>query len=86
MREVIKNIEVKGSTMGSQKELEEATDFLAKHKIVPVIGKLIDGLENADEGFVAIQHASHIGKIVLRIRGFNEEPQKPAASSSSPKL
>jgi D-arabinose 1-dehydrogenase-like Zn-dependent alcohol dehydrogenase len=84
MREVLKSIELKGKSfafpltplanqptgtaMGSQRELVEATKFIAEHKIVPVVSEIIDGLENYEEGFDAIKQGSQFGKIVVRLR------------------
>ncbi|KZV85528.1 NAD(P)-binding protein, partial [Exidia glandulosa HHB12029] len=68
MREVMRNIQLKGSMMGSHKELREATEFIAKHRIVPVVSQVLDGLENAEEGFEALAKGSQMGKIVIKIR------------------
>ncbi|EJF66218.1 NAD(P)-binding protein [Dichomitus squalens LYAD-421 SS1] len=67
MREVMKNQKILGSTMGSHKDLIDATNFLAEHRIVPVVSHVLDGLESADEGFKLLQEGSHVGKIVIRI-------------------
>jgi len=68
MREVLKGIELKGSAMGSQRELVEATNFIAKHQIVPVVSEVIEGLEKYEEGFDAMKQGSQFGKIVVRVR------------------
>ena len=39
MREVMKNLKLLGSTMGSHKDLIDATNFLTEHRIVPEIGR-----------------------------------------------
>lgn len=54
--------------MGSQRELIEATNFIAEHKIVPTVSRTIDGLENFEEGFEAMKHGTQFGKIVIRVR------------------
>jgi D-arabinose 1-dehydrogenase-like Zn-dependent alcohol dehydrogenase len=54
--------------LGSQQELMEATDFIAKHKIVPVVSNISDGLESFEEGFEAMKRGSQFGKIVIRMR------------------
>ncbi|KAF9517984.1 hypothetical protein BS47DRAFT_1482931 [Hydnum rufescens UP504] len=51
IREVLKNIELKGSTMGSRQELIDATAFIEKHRIVPVVSHVLRGLEEAEQGF-----------------------------------
>ncbi|EJD53222.1 NAD(P)-binding protein [Auricularia subglabra TFB-10046 SS5] len=68
MREVMKNIQLKGSLMGSHKELKDATHFISKHKIVPVVSDVIDGLENAEQGFEVLAKGSQVGKVVIRVR------------------
>jgi D-arabinose 1-dehydrogenase-like Zn-dependent alcohol dehydrogenase len=67
MREVLKNQRLIGSTMGSHADLISATMFLAKHRIVPVVAQVIDGLENAEEGFEFMQRGDGFGKIVIKI-------------------
>ena len=68
MREVMRNIQLKGSMMGSHNELRDATKFLARHKIVPVVSQVLDGLENAETGFQALADGSQLGKVVMRVR------------------
>lgn len=50
MREVLKNVDVLGSTMGSAQEFRDCIRFVEKHKIIPVIDTVLDGLENAHKG------------------------------------
>ena len=73
MREVMKNQRIIGSTMGSHKDLVDATNFMTQHKIVPVVSHVLDGLESADEGFRLLDKGDHFGKIVIRIR--HDAPQ-----------
>jgi len=67
MREILKNIELKGSTMGSTQELVEATKFLADKKIVPVVSEVLSGLDEAETGFQRMEQGSQFGKIVIKI-------------------
>lgn len=53
--------------MGSHAELEEATQFISKHKIVPYISQVLDGLDNAPQGFDLLEEGSSMGKLVVRI-------------------
>jgi len=64
---VLKNVELKGSTLGSQAELVEATNFITKHAIRPVISHVLDGLDDAERGFELLQEGAQMGKIVVRI-------------------
>jgi NADPH:quinone reductase-like Zn-dependent oxidoreductase len=54
--------------MGSNAELRAATEFITKHEIRPVVSMVIDGLENAEEGFQAMREHSQFGKIVVKLR------------------
>jgi NADPH:quinone reductase-like Zn-dependent oxidoreductase len=56
-----------GSTMGSKADLQAATDFIAQHRITPVVSRVLDGLENAEEGFGLLARGDHFGKIVVKI-------------------
>lgn len=67
MREVMKNQKLLGSTMGSHKDLIDATNFMAEHKIVPIVSHVLEGLESAEEGFRLLEKGDHFGKIVIRI-------------------
>ncbi|KAH9950219.1 NAD(P)-binding protein [Amylocystis lapponica] len=68
MREVLKNQRLIGSTMGSHKDLIDATAFLAAHRIVPVVSHILDGgLEAAEEGFELLKRGEQFGKVVLRV-------------------
>lgn len=69
MREVLKNNELLGSTMGSAKEFRECIAFIEKHKIVPDIDTVIDGLDNALDGFGLLADAEKRsgGKVIIKI-------------------
>lgn len=54
--------------MGSHQDLIDATNFLAEHRIVPVVSHVLDGLESAEEGFNILQKADQFGKVVIRVR------------------
>lgn len=53
--------------MGSLSELKDATAFLAKHRIIPVVSDVIEGLEQAEEGFKLLANGKHFGKVVIRV-------------------
>ncbi|KIJ44254.1 hypothetical protein M422DRAFT_779362 [Sphaerobolus stellatus SS14] len=67
MREVLANIELKGTSMGSRRELVEATEFISTHKIVPVVSEILNGLESVEEGFELMKKGSQFGKIVVKL-------------------
>ncbi|KAF9651499.1 NAD(P)-binding protein [Thelephora ganbajun] len=68
MREILRNIQFRGSTMGSQKDLEDATNFITEKKLVPVISHTIDGLESIEKGFEILEKGEQFGKVVVKIR------------------
>ncbi|TFK20539.1 NAD(P)-binding protein [Coprinopsis marcescibilis] len=74
MREVLFNQQLIGSTMGSHKDLEDATAFLTEHKIVPVISQVLDGLESAEQGFQLLNRGDQFGKVVIKIRHQSSTP------------
>ncbi|EMD38123.1 hypothetical protein CERSUDRAFT_113271 [Gelatoporia subvermispora B] len=78
MREVLKNQKLLGSTMGSRKDLIDATNFIAEHRIVPAVSQVLDGLEDAETGFQLLQRGDQFGKVVIKIRhgGANEPRPK----------
>ncbi|KAI0345388.1 NAD(P)-binding protein [Trametopsis cervina] len=76
IREVLKNQQLLGSTMGSRQDLIDATQFIAKHKIVPIVSHVLDGLESAEEGFQLLQQGAQFGKIVIRLRHDDKVPSK----------
>lgn len=69
MAEIIKNVELRGSTMGSFAEFTKAVEFIEQHKIVPVVDKVYDGLsqDNAEAMFERMKNGQQFGKLVIRI-------------------
>ncbi|KAF9924882.1 hypothetical protein BGZ67_009027 [Mortierella alpina] len=65
---VLRNIEVRGSTMGSRFEFGEMVDFVGKHKIKPVVSHVWPGLESAEEAFNVIKAGAQFGKVVLTLK------------------
>ena len=54
--------------MGSRKDLEDATNFIAEKKLVPVISHIIDGLESIERGFEVLEKGEQFGKVVVKVR------------------
>ncbi|PWY74440.1 putative alcohol dehydrogenase [Aspergillus heteromorphus CBS 117.55] len=71
MKAVLKNIEVKGSTMGSRKEFKEMVEFVGQHKIRPVISRVLqaelDDLPAIDGLFQEMKDGKQFGKLVLEL-------------------
>lgn len=69
MQAVLKNIEVKGSTMGSRKEFTDMVNFIKANKIKPVVSRVVQGFDlDAINGlFEDMKKASQFGKLVIEI-------------------
>ncbi|SPO20944.1 related to alcohol dehydrogenase [Ustilago trichophora] len=78
MREVLKNIEILGSTMGSAREFEESIRFIERHRIVPVVDTVLNGLEQAEKGFELLAEADKRsgGKVVIKIADLEGKKSK----------
>lgn len=71
MKAVLKNIEVRGSTMGSFKEFHDMVSFVKKTGIRPVIAKVVEGIENIpaiDALFEDMGRGNQFGKLVVKIK------------------
>ncbi|POW01539.1 hypothetical protein PSTT_12431 [Puccinia striiformis] len=64
MAEVLKNLELRGCTMGSLKEFKEMVEFVDKHHIRPVVHTVLHGFEQVEEGFQILKAAQQFGKVV----------------------
>ena len=53
--------------MGSYQDMKDATKFLAKHRFVPVVSHVLDGLEAAEEGFELLNKGDQFGKIIISL-------------------
>ncbi|KKA29612.1 hypothetical protein TD95_000665 [Thielaviopsis punctulata] len=78
MQAVLKNIELKGSTMGSRKEYADMMGFIRDRKITPVISRVVKGLDNIeaiDGLFKDINNGVQFGKLVIEI----DTPEEPSS-------
>ncbi len=65
MRKVFwRNISLLGTTMGSPADWRAMTDFVALHKIVPVVSDVFP-LARADEAFALMERGGQFGKIAV---------------------
>ena len=71
MGAVLKNIDVRGCTMGSRKEFKEMVAFVREKKVRPVVSRVVKGLdiEKIDGLFEDMKNASQFGKLVVEISG-----------------
>ena len=70
MQAVLKNIDVRGSTMGSRREFKDMIDFVKEKKATPVISRTVSGIENLDginSLFDDMKEGSQFGKLVIEI-------------------
>jgi D-arabinose 1-dehydrogenase-like Zn-dependent alcohol dehydrogenase len=70
MQAVMKNIEVRGSTMGSRKEFKDMVDFIKEKKARPVVSRSVQGIEKLDginSLFDDMKRGTQFGKLVVEI-------------------
>lgn len=75
MQAVLKNIEVKGSTMGSRKEFADMIKFISDTKAKPTVSKVSRGIDNLDgiNGlFEEMKSGSQFGKLVIELSNGHE--------------
>jgi NADPH:quinone reductase-like Zn-dependent oxidoreductase len=69
MSAVLRNIEVRGSTMGSRKEFADMVAFVREKKLRPVVSRSVHGLDikQIDGLFEDMKSASQFGKLVVTL-------------------
>lgn len=69
MPAVLRNIEVRGSTMGSRKEFAEMVQFVREKKLKPVVSRSVHGLDipKIDSLFEDMKNGSQFGKLVVTL-------------------
>ena len=81
MQAVTKNIDLKGSTMGSRREFGETVRFVRERRIRPVVQRVVHGIENL-EGierlFDDLKKGTQFGKLVMKIDPVGKEDQSTA--------
>lgn len=71
MGAVLKNIELKGSTMGSRKEFAEMVAFVREKKVKPIVSRSVKGLDNIKEIdglFDDMKEGKQFGKLVVVVK------------------
>lgn len=79
MGAVLKNIELRGSTMGSREEFRQMVKFVGEQRIKPVVSRVVKGLENLDDIdglFEDMKRGSQFGKLVIEIAKGDASPSK----------
>ena len=70
MSAVIRNLEVRGSTMGSRKEFADMVKFIESTKMRPTVSRVVSGIDNLDginSLFEDMKSSSQFGKLVVQI-------------------
>lgn len=70
MPDVLKNIELKGSTMGSRKEFADLVAFVNDKGLKPLVSRSVQGIDNLkdiDSLFEDMSKGSQLGKLVIEI-------------------
>jgi len=70
MPAVLKNIDLRGVTMGSRKEFAELVRFVDEHKLRPLVSRSVKGIDNLDginSLFDDMNKGSQLGKLVIEI-------------------
>lgn len=70
MPAVLKNLELRGSTMGSRKEFADMVKFVDSKNLRPVVSRTVSGLENLegiDSLFEDMKSGSQFGKLVIEV-------------------
>ena len=70
MAATLRNIDLRGSTMGSRKEFSDMVAFVREKKVVPIVSRVVEGLANLEgvEGlFEEMERGGQFGKLVIRV-------------------
>jgi len=69
MSAVLKNIDLRGSTMGSRKEFSDMINFVRTKHVKPVVSRVAKGMaiEGLDELFEEMKNGTQFGKLVVDI-------------------
>ena len=89
---VLKNIDVRGSTMGSRQEFHDMVAFVADKKVKPVVSRVVEGslddVEAWEQLFDDMKAGRQFGKLVFEVKkeGRGAEGGSSSSSSSSSRL
>ncbi|KAI1635591.1 hypothetical protein F4809DRAFT_663884 [Biscogniauxia mediterranea] len=85
MAAVMRNLELRGSTMGSRAEFRDMVEFVRRRRIRPVVARAVEGLgdlEAIDGLFEDMRHGRQFGKLVIMITPQDEEEEdRPGADA-----
>jgi D-arabinose 1-dehydrogenase-like Zn-dependent alcohol dehydrogenase len=71
MAAVLRHVDVRSSTMGSRAEFQSMLEFVDKHKIRPVVSRVVKGLDigDLDDLWNDMKEGKQFGKLVVKIWG-----------------
>jgi D-arabinose 1-dehydrogenase-like Zn-dependent alcohol dehydrogenase len=74
MNAVLKNIDIRGTTMGSRKEFADMIKFVNQEKLKPVVSRVVTGfnfddLDPIDDLFEDMKAAKQFGKLAIEFQG-----------------
>ncbi|KAL6067571.1 Zinc-binding dehydrogenase [Balamuthia mandrillaris] len=75
----LKQVELRGTSMGSEKEWKECLNFVAQHRIVPLVDRVYP-FGQYEEAFERLAQHGQTGKIVLRLPSKQEEETQQAVA------
>ena len=61
-----KQLQILGTTMGTQAEFKAMVDFVTEHKIIPVVDEVF-ALADAKHAFAKMESSKQFGKLVVRV-------------------
>lgn len=70
MSTVMRNIELRGSTMGSRKEFADMVAFVTEKKLRPIVSRTVQGIDNLegiDGLFEDMKSSSQFGKLCVEL-------------------
>ncbi|KAI5866949.1 oxidoreductase [Durotheca rogersii] len=79
MQAVLRNVDLRGSTMGSRAEFRAMVDFVRRHTIHPIVSRVVRGLDDIaaiDGLFEDIRAGRQFGKLVIEISPEGEDSAK----------
>ncbi|KAG0252147.1 hypothetical protein DFQ27_008239 [Actinomortierella ambigua] len=63
----VRQIEIRGTAMGSRAEFEQMLAFVTKHGIRPVVGDVFEGIDKIPDALQHLRDAKHFGKVVITL-------------------
>ncbi|KAG0245867.1 hypothetical protein B0O80DRAFT_526914 [Mortierella sp. GBAus27b] len=75
----LRNIDIRGSTMGSRDEFEKMLKFVEDHQIKPVVSDVWEGLQKTPEALLHMRKGAQFGKLVITV---TDQESSSAAEST----